>query len=391
MKNSTTTRPRSNSLLRCALAALILGGSAHAQDYALELDSGAVLQFPHHPAMNTGDTVTIETWTRSLGTSTGGHFNPYVRYAGSAEHKQLLLGDDGEVIQFYTGSPWATSGPCYTSGPGVFPIDGAWHHLAFSRHADGAWETYVDGVVINSGSPGACCWLTCGIINATPSTHMVGRAGWQMLSLRVSTVDRYDGPFVPDHCWEADADTVMLLKLDEGVGATVVDASANTQIGTISGNYTWVPVVHTAATSYCSSGVSASGCSPALSTCGVASASNPAGFQVTATAVEGARNGVFLFGANGRQALPWGNGTSSLCVAPPARRAGVMLGTGTRDQCDGAFSLDLNAYWCPTCPQAAHNPGAGALVQAQLWYRDPKSTSNQTTSLSDAIEFSVLP
>ena len=37
------------------------------------------------------------------------------------------------------------------------------------------------------------------------------------------------------------------------------------------------------------------------------------------------------------------------------------------------------------------NPGAGAIVQAQLWYRDPVSTSNQTTSLSDAIEFCVSP
>ena len=31
------------------------------------------------------------------------------------------------------------------------------------------------------------------------------------------------------------------------------------------------------------------------------------------------------------------------------------------------------------------------LVQAQLWYRDPHSTSNRTTSLSDAIEFQVGP
>jgi hypothetical protein len=37
------------------------------------------------------------------------------------------------------------------------------------------------------------------------------------------------------------------------------------------------------------------------------------------------------------------------------------------------------------------NPGAGAQVQAQLWYRDPQNTSNQTTSLSDAIEFLVAP
>jgi serine/threonine protein kinase len=37
------------------------------------------------------------------------------------------------------------------------------------------------------------------------------------------------------------------------------------------------------------------------------------------------------------------------------------------------------------------NPGSGVLIQAQLWYRDPQSTSNQTTSLSDALEAGVCP
>ena len=45
----------------------------------------------------------------------------------------------------------------------------------------------------------------------------------------------------------------------------------------------------------------------------------------------------------------------------------------------------------PDLPQGAPQPGAGALVQAQLWYRDPDSTSNQTTSLSNALEFSAAP
>jgi hypothetical protein len=31
------------------------------------------------------------------------------------------------------------------------------------------------------------------------------------------------------------------------------------------------------------------------------------------------------------------------------------------------------------------------MVQAQLWYRDPQNTSNQTTSLSITIEFCVGP
>ena len=56
-----------------------------------------------------------------------------------------------------------------------------------------------------------------------------------------------------------------------------------------------------------------------------------------------------------------------------------------------AATQDLNALWCATCPKPLHNPGAGAVVQAQLWYRDPLNTSNQTTSLSDAIEFCIEP
>jgi hypothetical protein len=61
---------------------------------------------------------------------------------------------------------------------------------------------------------------------------------------------------------------------------------------------------------------------------------------------------------------------------------------GTNGACNGAFSQDLNARWAA---KPAHNPGAGAFVQLQLWYRDPLNTSNQTTSLSDAIEFLVAP
>ena len=34
-------------------------------------------------------------------------------------------------------------------------------------------------------------------------------------------------------------------------------------------------------------------------------------------------------------------------------------------------------------------PAAGLTVDLQGWYRDPLSTSNQTTSLSDALEFTV--
>jgi hypothetical protein len=118
-------------------------------------------------------------------------------------------------------------------------------------------------------------------------------------------------------------------------------------------------------------------------------ATAPSGFTLSAATVEGQKDGLFFFGTNGQQANPWGNGTSYQCVVPPVMRGGTIPGIGSNGACDGAFLQDLNAHWCPTCPKPNHNPGVGATVQAQLWYRDPLSTSNQTTSLSDAIEFGV--
>ena len=139
---------------------------------------------------------------------------------------------------------------------------------------------------------------------------------------------------------------------------------------------------------YCTGGTSASGCTALLSTVGTPSATAASGFDLVATGVEGQKDGLFFFGANGRQANAWGNGTSFQCVVLPVKRAGLLAGSGTQGACDGSFVQDLNARWTA---QPAQNPGTGAVVQAQLWYRDPQSTSNQTTSLSDAVEFVTCP
>jgi len=139
--------------------------------------------------------------------------------------------------------------------------------------------------------------------------------------------------------------------------------------------------------SYCTAGTSASGCTATLSALGTSSATFSTGFTVLATSVEGAKNGLFFFGSNGRQANSWGSGFQ--CVVPPVKRTGLMLGIGTSQACDGAFSVDLNAHWAA---KPNHNPGPGAVVQAQLWYRDPWNTATtKTTTLSDAIEFTVGP
>ena len=84
-----------------------------------------------------------------------------------------------------------------------------------------------------------------------------------------------------------------------------------------------------------------------MSASGTASASAASGFVLSASGVEGAKDGLFFFGTNGVQANPWGNGTSLQCVVPPVVRAALLSGTGTVGSCDGMLAQDLNALWCP--------------------------------------------
>jgi hypothetical protein len=140
--------------------------------------------------------------------------------------------------------------------------------------------------------------------------------------------------------------------------------------------------------SYCTSGTSASGCQATVSASGTPSATAPAGFVLSATGVEGLKDGLFFFGTAGRQANAWGNSSSYQCVVPPVARGGLLPSAGTVGACDGGFDQDLNARWTA---RPAQNPGPGAVVQAQLWYRDPQSTSNQTTTLTNALEVDVCP
>jgi hypothetical protein len=125
-----------------------------------------------------------------------------------------------------------------------------------------------------------------------------------------------------------------------------------------------------------------------MSSAGVPSATAASGFTVSVSGVEGLKDGLIFFGENGRQANPWGSSTSRQCVVTPVKRTGLQSGVGTAGLCNGSFDLDLNAYWTLN-PQK--NPGSGTQVNTQCWYRDPFNTSNQTTSLSDALEFTTCP
>jgi choice-of-anchor B domain-containing protein len=141
-------------------------------------------------------------------------------------------------------------------------------------------------------------------------------------------------------------------------------------------------------TSYCTPGTTASGCQVGLSTTGIPSLSAASGFTITGDDGEGSKDGLFFFGQNGRQANPWGGSTSFQCVVPPVQRTPLISGVGSNGNCDGTWAFDLNTW---TAANPAKAPAAGTPTQLQFWFRDPQNTSNQTTSLSDAVEFQMAP
>jgi hypothetical protein len=141
---------------------------------------------------------------------------------------------------------------------------------------------------------------------------------------------------------------------------------------------------------YCTSGTTSSGCQALISATGTSSATAATGFFVKATNVEGNKSGLFFYGTNGPKvggATSWGATSSFQCIEPPVKRDATQAGVGTNGACDGSFSSDLNARWTA---KPNHNPGAGAQVDGQYWFRDPAGP-NPDTALSNAISWTVCP
>ena len=204
---------------------------------------------------------------------------------------------------------------------------------------------------------------------------------WDILSYRY--VWRVDGGVVRDVTTAAHSD--VLPRFSWSAGQTVTCAVTPSD-GVLSGPT--ATASFSSVSTYCTPGTTASGCNAQISAAGAASLSAPDGFDVSVSAVEGAKDGLLFFSTNGQQAAPWGNGTSFQCVVPPVVRTGFQSGTGTAGACNGSFQLDFNTW------MAAHptqSPAAGEQVSMQCWFRDPLNTSNQSTSLSDALTFAVCP
>lgn len=146
-----------------------------------------------------------------------------------------------------------------------------------------------------------------------------------------------------------------------------------------------------AVTSFCTAGTTSNGCLPSISGSGAPDANAGAGFTIDVAALEGQRLGLIFYSVDnsGFTPLPWGASSSLLCIKPPTQRLPLASTGGTNGLCDGALSLDFNAFMAAN-PSALGGPFTGGeQIYAQAWFRDPPSP--KTTMLSDALSFVVCP
>lgn len=140
-------------------------------------------------------------------------------------------------------------------------------------------------------------------------------------------------------------------------------------------------------TLYCTAKQNSKGCNPNLAWSGsYPSASAGSGFVVRAWSLIAQVPGLFLYGTNGPQSLPFHGGT--LCVAPPLTRLPVGTTGGSSTGCFGALEVDFNA-WTATSADPALVPGQTVWLQA--WYRDPGFAAPDDIGLTRGLEFFLLP
>jgi hypothetical protein len=146
---------------------------------------------------------------------------------------------------------------------------------------------------------------------------------------------------------------------------------------------------------YCTAKINSLGCLPAIHWLGAPSASAASGFVVHADQIRNQKLGMMIYGITGRAELPFLGGI--LCIANARRTVGLFSnGTPTSmgNDCTGTFQLDVNAYAAgvygglPPLPALRQ---VGTRVDCQFWGRDPGFPAPNNVTLTDALEYDVMP
>ncbi|MCK6445275.1 MAG: hypothetical protein L6Q99_02690 [Planctomycetes bacterium] len=154
--------------------------------------------------------------------------------------------------------------------------------------------------------------------------------------------------------------------------------------------------IDTAWTKYCTAKVNSLGCTPAIHAYGEPNSSLAFGFGIQCTSVRNQKPGLLMYTVNGQRAnVTFQCGT--LCIGPGGVRRAPLVNSGgsglPTNDCSGIYFLDMNAF---AAGAVGGNPDpalsvSGTVVHTQWWGRDPGFTAPCNTTLSDAIEYTVVP
>ncbi len=170
--------------------------------------------------------------------------------------------------------------------------------------------------------------------------------------------------------------------IDAGNPASPLDPDGSrSDIGALRYDASYAPAPMT----YCTARVNSAGCTPSISSSGLASATSGSPCLVTCSNQLNQRTGFLCYGLAPRE-LPYQGGW--LCVMSPTRRTPLQNSGGSTagTDCTGTFAFDLNSRI-----QSGSDPALvpGVFVYSQYWSRDPAASF--ASNRSNAIRLAITP
>lgn len=138
---------------------------------------------------------------------------------------------------------------------------------------------------------------------------------------------------------------------------------------------------------FCGGALSSNGCEPALTSTGSASASAATGFQLVLANTDEARPSALSCSLS--RASPPFNAAGQWCLRPPVRRVAALSTSGAGGGCNGAWSVDWNAWRAANPLAFGASFAAGDVLFAQAWVRAPGSAGGALSS--NALRFTLQP